>query len=871
MLTVPNLQSSPTFDGQAATDFTDWTTLQDAPAGIGVQSGGVVAFSSGRAYTVTAVTFTLAGYATHTTSSATVTVAAASSTDRRDMIVADSSTGLVSIVAGTPGAVANWTRGSGVLPPVKPLLTATQVLIAEVWVPGGSSTLSIANIIDKRLSVLVPTAAVVGADPAGAAAAAAAASIPLTQKAANSGVATLDTVGDVPVTQLGNVLPSLGSLQILGHSWAAGGGIAGPESTNKDWPATLMGLTGASDPDVLDLTHFGSALTNPEGPNQGGWGAVMQFIVPDNTIGLNQSGSGDVDNPTIPQPPTVCMWGVNDPIGSISTWPTHGLTAWAHAVVAAVSRTLAVSLYQSNDATVTQSAGVWTLEHQYTGNSFGGYIRATANAAAITITLPVDFPGGVVAVQFIGTADTDTGTYGVNWTGTASGVSGTPTTRVAGQGYNGNPVAVVTRFTCVPADAGKTIIATVAGISGGTPQVNFDSWWLEGSQGITLFANVPRWPYGSVWSPNTPATITPAQNAATVTALANFPTSTVKLLDIDAIWFARSALVNTAITTTSATTIHVTTQGPNFPITARERIALTDGTNMEDMLVTAILITSTGLAPVAPIPTGTALTLTVTRAYNGTTAHTFAVNSWVGDGTLMSGDDVHPNEYGQAVIADAVYQQLQTMIASGNDNLASQLNRKGSHLVKWPALRIPNSYYKYADVTNTSTGNLGNNNLFVLPVYIPHRCIVIAMGCEVTTAGTSSAMRVGLYGCDSSGGRPGNLIADFGQFPTTTVSSTLGVTSIWQMLEPGWYWMAAVNQGGTAPSTVFPITLSVHPPSPVQQAFAATAFGQSGYLLTGISGGLPGLWGATFSPTPVAPFTVAGFHTWLQLASHEFG
>jgi len=59
----------------------------------------------------------------------------------------------VGILAGTPCAVAGWTRNSSTPPPMKPAIPATGVLLAEVYVPGSASSIAAKNIVDKRCIV----------------------------------------------------------------------------------------------------------------------------------------------------------------------------------------------------------------------------------------------------------------------------------------------------------------------------------------------------------------------------------------------------------------------------------------------------------------------------------------------------------------------------------------------------------------------------------------------------------------------------------------------------------------------------------------------------------------------------------------------
>lgn len=165
LLTVPNLQSTPTFDAQADIDATDFAALSAAVDGNGVISGcEVSALGSpsmgvqtsagqvmwqGNTVTVAAVTSGL-------------TIAGAGSFDRVDIVVVNAVTNTVSVVTGSVCTTAGWTRTSTGLAPVKPAIPANSVLLGSVYVAasgdpnnGGGATTSIhaVNIDDKTTPV----------------------------------------------------------------------------------------------------------------------------------------------------------------------------------------------------------------------------------------------------------------------------------------------------------------------------------------------------------------------------------------------------------------------------------------------------------------------------------------------------------------------------------------------------------------------------------------------------------------------------------------------------------------------------------------------------------------------------------------------
>ena len=147
---IPNIESSPTYDGQSVTDATDLAALA-ATNTAAVLSGCVISTASG----MTVQTSTGAIYvngASVGVNAASVTIATASSNDRRDILVANAS-GSVYAVAGTPCTTAGWTRNSyPALPPVKSGIPASTVYLGEVYVAGGASVVISGAILNTTSS-----------------------------------------------------------------------------------------------------------------------------------------------------------------------------------------------------------------------------------------------------------------------------------------------------------------------------------------------------------------------------------------------------------------------------------------------------------------------------------------------------------------------------------------------------------------------------------------------------------------------------------------------------------------------------------------------------------------------------------------------
>lgn len=161
--TIPNIQTvtnfSTGYDGQTVPDKVDWTALDAADNDAGVLSGCAVAAKTPTVMKVkvAAGIVIFAGKSVNVTASTTLTVTAASATDRRD-IVSVNKTGTLAVTKGTACGTAGWARTSANLPPVKPTIPATSVILAEIYVVGTTTAtnkttvVAAKNLVDKRVT-----------------------------------------------------------------------------------------------------------------------------------------------------------------------------------------------------------------------------------------------------------------------------------------------------------------------------------------------------------------------------------------------------------------------------------------------------------------------------------------------------------------------------------------------------------------------------------------------------------------------------------------------------------------------------------------------------------------------------------------------
>jgi len=157
-LVLPTAEQSLTYPAQAVTDATDLGALGSAVQQTGVVSGCTVAALStpGMAVSVAAGTVLAAGVSVPVAAVSSLTIATAPSTgDRRDIVVS-SSAGVVSVVEGTANSATGWTSASTFLPPVKPAVPSGSVLLGEVYVAQGVTSIVSGAVVDKTTPTPAP-------------------------------------------------------------------------------------------------------------------------------------------------------------------------------------------------------------------------------------------------------------------------------------------------------------------------------------------------------------------------------------------------------------------------------------------------------------------------------------------------------------------------------------------------------------------------------------------------------------------------------------------------------------------------------------------------------------------------------------------
>lgn len=235
------------------------------------------------------------------------------------------------------------------------------------------------------------------------------------------------------------------ALEVAGHSIAAGSAAT---SDDRDYAGLLAGRLG-----IVETNRAIGGGRAVRADN--GWGKVLQE--------WPRSARGAPYGPVSSL--ALAHYGVND-LGWEATG--SGFPAYRHAMRTILSRMLASAVFENTDASVAYSAG-WTQIAATNKNSGSSYRRATANGEVVTITVPADYNGEVIALGLA--ADPSQGAaHTVRVDGQ---VHGTIDTRNAATAEP-NGLGFVYRLTAAPGSHVITITADTV-----LTETRFDYWQIE--------------------------------------------------------------------------------------------------------------------------------------------------------------------------------------------------------------------------------------------------------------------------------------------------------------------------------------------------------------------------------------------------------
>lgn len=199
-------------------------------------------------------------------------------------------------------------------------------------------------------------------------------------------------------------------------------------------------------------------------------------------------------------------------------------------------------------------------------------------------------------------------------------------------------------------------------------------------------------------------------------------------------------------------------------------------------------------------------TLTVVRAVAGAAA-AHSAGDWMGAADWMHTDQAHINVKGHSVYADLIWNAFKAMPVMAPYQQAQIQGVYSQYHNQWH-MGLVDNFYLSPPCSGSGTSLMIEDKLCAVPIWIPRTCIVTEIGVALTVVGSAnSRIRFGIYHSDASRARPGRLLQDFGWVDAATgVTDTKGLTGCYQILRPGWYWLACVAQdssGGTQPTIRF--------------------------------------------------------------------
>ena len=356
--------------------------------------------------------------------------------------------------------------------------------------------------------------------------------VPLTQKAAAFGVASLDANSKlVQTVDAGKVngidVPPVWSA--FGHSYMAW--VNGVTYQTGRMDAALRRMLNIAPANFRNYA-VGGSLMNSDFRHNGGWSRVMQFITRPIVGGQNEHGAPYYADGGA----YLFNWGIND-LGGTPNTQQQIRDTFTMTLRAIIARARTSVVWEDNYTPASGTVGQPTYGAgfvQVTGQeevASGSTVReaTTMTSANLTLTLPADYTGQPIVIQFIAKPSNSGGT--VTFGGTA-GVTGT--LRVA------SPLPVTTpivkRITGLTSSAAsKTITVTVTQLDSGGA-VRFDCWGLESTTPPpVIVCNAPRVlssGYAVYGNPIGDTDVT-ALNAVIASVVAEFD-GMVQLADLDA-------------------------------------------------------------------------------------------------------------------------------------------------------------------------------------------------------------------------------------------------------------------------------------------------------------------------------------------------
>jgi hypothetical protein len=117
-----------------------------------------------------------------------------------------------------------------------------------------------------------------------------------------------------------------------------------------------------------------------------------------------------------------------------------------------------------------------------------------------------------------------------------------------------------------------------------------------------------------------------------------------------------------------------------------------------------------------------------------------------------------------------------------------------------PYVLVSGNWYdnRTSAIAALSNLTLPADTVYYVPIFLPRRISLAAIGLVVSTVGASSAIRLGAFTMDLTTGKPAAVIFDAGTV-SGTVSGAVNVATSGAYLPAGWSFLACATTTGTAP------------------------------------------------------------------------
>lgn len=643
------------------------------------------------------------------------------------------------------------------------------------------------------------------------------------------------------------------------------GAIAIDQSGQMNW--VLAAALNVTPGNFRNHAVAGAQLTN--GSRQGGgFARALAEIQPKRAVGPFVRSGGAYFG----------CWGIND-VGHWSTGTTTANT-FKDGLRTFISRARAAAVFPAG-GTVAWTRGAnfaapaaATFQDITGGNATRATAIDSSGTSTATFTIPFGYKGEPIAFSFL-TSGTATG-GDITFGGTVTGTSGITTLVVTTDslGVNSTYGVKCVRFTAAAngltsKNSGQTITLKITRVSA-SGEIIIDSAWIEAFKADpVVVVNCPKLPcrtytyavgdlttvVGTTITSNTAnfTTALDAGAAITETDAQGAFTAGKTISSVTNVTTAVLSATAAAAKTNVEVTIARILNGYKFYSGGGDNANFIASTVASHAAADADVVTLNGWMSTVVAEFDSMVQIADLDAAMGSDVN---LPSYL-ESYFATIDGLHPNEYGSAVAAAAMFQALQRCAPSDSGPLVPletiAISGPISGNDRWPRRQLTQVYMGPFASFSTLATFTAIGTLFAHPIVITESGEKWgAMQIEVSTAFTTqTTLRIGVYDDPNWTGYPQNLWKELTSGGTLATSTTTGVKTSAAMnwwMEPGLYWLVIKSETAGVAGSV----RSVLGPTPLMPNWA-TAGGSAppiGWTITGLAAAvLPNVFptGATLS------------------------